>query len=262
MQGVPMRLMLVRVLAGLCAVSWLVLPGFGAIDLSVTWDADWPQVLEAGWGLFATVIVGAAFVLVCLRPRASAPAGAQLVIAIVALAMSAAFAREGKLLLLAALLALQTAIVGGLLRGARPSGAGSWALRPAGVSRTLLAVACAGLIPWLVYALHMWALNRESRSDSDVTIGIDHYSMQGALALSLGLLPLAAALRVDVRPFVPVCASIAAFYLGLVSLAWPDSPGGLSRTWSAAAIAWALALLAVTPARGLRAVPLPERSGG
>jgi hypothetical protein len=262
LQGVAMRLMLVRVLAGLCAVSWLVLPGFGAIDLSVTWSADWPQVLEAGWGLFATVIVGAAFVLVCVRPRGSAPAGAQLVIAIVALAVAAVFAREGRLLLLAALLALQTAIIGGLLRRARPRGDDSRGLRPVGVSRTLLVVACAGLIPWLVYALHMWALNRESRSDGDVTIGIDHYSVQGALALSLALLPLVAALRVDVRPFVPVCASIAAFYLGLVSLAWPDSLGGLSRPWSAAAIAWALALLAVAPARWLRAEPLPERSVG
>ena len=176
--------------------------------------------------------------------------------------MSAVLAREGRLLLLVALIALQTAVLVALLRRARPSGDDSWVLRPAGVSRTLLVVACAGLIPWLVYALHMWAVNRESRSDSDVTIGVDHYSMQGALALSLALLPLVAALRVDVRPFAPVCASIAAFYLGLVSLAWPDSPGGLSRAWSAAAIAWALALLAVAPTRGLRAVPLPEQSGG
>jgi hypothetical protein len=262
MQGVAMRLLLVRVLAGLCAASWLVLPGFGVIDLSVTWSADWPQVLEAGWGLFATVIVGAAFVLVSVRPRGSTPAGAQLVIAIVALPVSAVFAKEGRLLLLASLLALQTAIVGGLLRGAGAGGDDSSAPRPAGVSRTLLVVACAGVIPWLVYALHMWALNRESRSDSDVTIGIDHYSVQGALALSLGLLPVVAALRANVRPFVPVCASIAAFYLGLVSLAWPASPGGLSRAWSAAAIAWALALLAVAPTRGVRAMPVPERSGG
>ena len=37
-------------LSGLFAVSWFVLPGFAVIDLSVTWNADWPQVLEAGWG--------------------------------------------------------------------------------------------------------------------------------------------------------------------------------------------------------------------
>ena len=95
----------------------------------------------------------------------------------------------------------------------------------------------------------MWALNREDRSDSDITLGIDHYSVQGALALSLAVLPLLAAWREDVRPFVPVCASVAAFYLGLVSLAWPSSPGGLGRAWSVAAMTWALVLLAVTLAR-------------
>jgi hypothetical protein len=75
----------------------LVLPGFGVIDLSVTWSADWPQVLEAGWGLFATVIVGAAFVLVALRPCRSAPGAAQLTVATVALAISAVVAKEGRL---------------------------------------------------------------------------------------------------------------------------------------------------------------------
>jgi len=255
-----MRLVPARVLAGLCAAGWLILPGFGVIDLSVTWSSDWPQVLEAGWGLFATVIVGASFVLIVVRPRASAAAGAQLVIATCALAVSATFARESALLPLAAFLALQTAIVRGVLR--RSLVGAAWVRGPISVSRTMLVVACSGLVPWLAYALHMWALNRESRSDSDITLGIDHYSVQGALALSLGLLPLLAALRTDVRPFVPVCSSVAAFYLGLVSLAWPESPGGLSRTWSAAAIAWAVVLFGVTLARRLRPAPLPERSGG
>jgi len=249
------RLIAVRVLAVLCAVSWLVLPGFGAIDLSVTWSTDWPQVLEAGWGLLATVIVCAAFVLVAVRPLRSAPAVAKLVIATVALAISAVFAEEWGLFALVALLALQTAIVGGLLRR---GGRDVWPPRPIGVSRPLLVVACAGVVPWFSYALQMWASNRESRSDSDITMSIDHYSVQGALALVLCLLPLLAALRVQMRPFVPVCASIAAFYLGLVSLAWPHSAGAFSRTWSAAAIAWALVLLAVTLARPVRAAPLPE----
>ena len=251
-----MRGMAGRVLAGLCALSWFVLPGFGVIDLSVTWNADWPQVLEAGWGLFAVVIVGAAFVLVAVFPRGSAPAVAQLVIATFALAISAVVAVEGRLLLLVALLAFQTAMVGILLRGAWPSGSDLWPPRPSGLSRSLLLVACAGAIPWLTYALHMWALTRDDRSDSDVTLGIDHYSVQGALALSLALLSLLAALRENARPFVPVVVSVAAFYLGLVSLAWPNSAGGFSRAWSAAAIGWALALLAVALAPRLRPVAL------
>ena len=256
MQGVTMREAVGRVLAGLCGLSWLVLPGFGVIDLSVTWNADWPQVLEAGWGLFATAIVAAAFVLVAVRPRRSAPGVAQLVVATVALALSAAAAREARLLPLAALLALQTAIVGGLVRQARPGSAGPWSPRSAGISRSSLLVAGAGVIPWLAYAVDMWALNRENQSESDVTLGIDHYSVQGALGLSLGLLPFLAVLREDAHPFVPMCASIAAFYLGLVSLAWPSSLGGLGRAWSVAAIAWALGLAAVSVAHSRRRAAL------
>jgi hypothetical protein len=30
----------VRVAAAIFALTWLVLPGFGVIDLSVTWNAD------------------------------------------------------------------------------------------------------------------------------------------------------------------------------------------------------------------------------
>ena len=234
-----MRGVALRVLAAVFAAGWLVFPGFGLIDLSVTWSPDWAQVLEAGWGLFSTVLVAAAFLFIVIRPRNSVPALAQLSLATVALALSAVVAEEGKLLAFAALLAVQTAIVGALAGR-------SWVGRTGSrePSLPLLVVAAAGAVPWLAHALHLWALNRESRPDGDITLGIDHYSVQGALALSLAALPLLAALWADVRPFVPVCAAVSAFYLGLVSLAWPDSPGGPGRMWSAAAIAWALALAA------------------
>ena len=257
-----MRRLAARLLSGLFAVTWLVLPGFGLIDLSVTWDAEWPQVLEAGWGLFATVIVGSCFGLLAVRPRASMPAAAQLVVATGSVAVSAVAASETGLFALGALLALQTVIVGGLLRGAWSDGTELWAPL-ARVSRPLLLVAGAGAIPWLSYALHMWSLNREGRGDGDVTIGIDHYSVQGALGLVLVVLPLLAALRADVQPFVPVCAGAAASYLGLVSLAWPDASGGFGRAWSIAAMVWGLALIAATFAHRIRAVPLdPGRPAG
>ena len=109
----------------------------------------------------------------------------------------------------------------------------------------------------------MWSLNREGRADGDITMGIDHYSMQGALALVLVVLPLLAALRADLHPLVPVCTAAAASYLGLVSLAWPDAAGGLGRAWSIAAMAWGLALIAATFAHRIRAVPLdPGRPAG
>lgn len=204
----------------------------------MTWDRDWPQVLEAGWGLFATVLVGASFVLVAVRPRAAWPALVQLVVATAALGVSAVVAREAPLAWFALGLALQTAVVGLLLRGALDDRAGR-----RGVSTPLLVLAAAGAVPWLAYALDMWATNREELPDADITNGVDHYSMQGALALALCVLPAAAAIRPGLRPFVPACAGAAAAYLGVVSLAWADAAGGLSPPWSAAALAWGLALL-------------------
>ena len=42
-----MRIAGLRLLALVLSLSWLVFPGFGLIDLSETWDPDWPVVLEA-----------------------------------------------------------------------------------------------------------------------------------------------------------------------------------------------------------------------
>jgi hypothetical protein len=232
-----------RVLAGVFAAGWLVLPGFGLVDLAVTWSPDWPQVLEAGWGVFFTFLVGVPFVLVAIRPRSSAQAVVQLVVAAAALAVSAAAAAEAPLLWLVALLVVQTAVVGWLARR-------EWAVAPgAGVSVPLLLLAAAGALPWLVYALDMWSLNRDDRLDADITMGIDHYAVQGALGLALAVLPLLAALRAELRPSAPACAGVAGAYVGLVSLAWPDAAGGFGRAWSAAALAWGLGVVAVALAR-------------
>jgi hypothetical protein len=252
-----MRGVAARAFSGVFALSWLVLPGFGVIDLSVTWNADWPQVLEAGWGLFATVIVAAAFGLLAVWPRAALPALAQLLVAGLCLAVSAVAAKETRLFVLVALLGLQTAIVGGIAEARRRR---IEPLQPLSrSSRALFVVTVAAAVPWLSYALHMWELNRQNRSDGDVSLGIDHYSVQGALALALVVLPVSAAVRVRLRPFVPVCASVAASYLGAVSLAWPEAAGGLGRAWSIAAIAWGLALLAATLSDRIPVAPLRDR---
>ena len=120
------------------------------------------------------------------------------------------------------------------------------------MSRQLLVLAAVGAVPWLAYALDMWARNRDRGLDADLTIGVDHYSMQGALALALVLLSFLAALRPDVRPFTPLCGGVAACYLGLVSLAWQDAAGGFDRPWSAAAIAWGLGLVSLPAVFGRR----------
>ena len=234
-----MRLLLVRILAALFAAGWVVFPGFGVIDLSVTWSSEWPQVLEAGWGLFFTVLVGAAFVVVAIRPRVAGPPVAQLAVSALALAVSVVAGRETPLAWVAVLLAVETLVVAWL--------AGfQWRRRARrGVSAPALALAAVGLVPWIAYALDMWESNREERPDTDITNSIDHYAVQGALGLALAVLPLVAALRPALTPLLGACTGIAAAYLGLVSFAWQDAAGGFGPAWSCAAMAWGLALVAV-----------------
>ena len=69
-----MRLQTARGLAALWALTWWLFPGFGVVDLGVTWDPGWPVVLEATWGVFMTVLVGGAFAAVAVWPRRTAPA--------------------------------------------------------------------------------------------------------------------------------------------------------------------------------------------
>src|SRR6478609_7752454 len=83
-----------RVLAGLFAMTWLVLPGFGLIDLTVTWNAEWPQVLEAGWGMYMTALVAVPFVVLAVRSPAHPPSEVQLYVGGGALVLSAIVAAE------------------------------------------------------------------------------------------------------------------------------------------------------------------------
>ena len=242
-----MRLVLARVLAALFGASWIVFPGFGLVDLSVTWSSDWPQVLEAGWGLFFTVLVGVAFAVAAARPRSAGPPVAQLTVATIALAVSVVAGREGALTWVPVLLAVETLVVASLSRPAWRS-----STVPGGVRASVLGLAAVGVAPWLAYAVDMWAANREARPDSDITNGIDHYAVQGALGLALAVLPALAGLRPALIPLATACPGVAAAYLGLVSFAWEDAAGGFGRTWSAAAMAWGLCLVAVSLAAAVR----------
>jgi len=248
-----MRPLLARVLAALFAAAWIVFPGFGAVDLSVTWSSDWPQVLEAGWGLFFTVLVGAAFVALAFRPCSAAPV-AQLAVAALALAVSVVAGREAPLAWVPVLVAVETLVVAWLAGASWRSWRASRSMFPP----TLL-LAAIGVVPWLAYALEMWAANRDRRPDSDITNGIDHYAVQGALGLALAVLPLLAAPRPVLTPLVPVCAGISAVYLGLVSFAWQDAAAGFGRAWSVAAMVWGLGLVAASL---VAAVRRSHRSGG
>jgi hypothetical protein len=243
-----MRLLAARVIAALVALTWLVFPGFGLIDLSVTWDPDWPVVLEAGWGLFMTVLVGGSFLAIAVRPHRAAPAPVTLSIAVATLLVASGAGGEPRLLLYVAVLLVEGAAVVVLLPGREP-------VCPMGLAPSwpLLALAAAGAVPWLIDALRMFGDDRRGLGVliGDVTNGVDHYAVQGALALALVALPLLAATWPRGRRYLGVSAALCAAYLGLVSSASPGTPAGLGPVWSALCLAWGLAvgLLATTDRR-------------
>src|SRR3954462_2573951 len=107
----PVRLLTVRLVAVLWALTWWVFPGFGLIDLSVSWDPAWPVVLEASWGVFTTLLVAGSFLTVAIAPHRSAPAAVVLAVALAALLASAAAGLEWQLLGYAALLAVELSVV-------------------------------------------------------------------------------------------------------------------------------------------------------
>jgi hypothetical protein len=143
------------------------------------------------------------------------------------LIVSAIPALEWQLVLLGIVVAAETIIVAGL---ASPCDLA----RPVNLARQPLMIsALLGVIPWLAYAVSMWELNRQERSDGDITIGIDHYSVQGAYALtSVGLVTFAAVWPAG-RLLMGVCAGLSATYLGLVSWIWHPTQGSMDSAWSA-----------------------------
>lgn len=239
------RLTAARALAVLWTLTWLLLPGFGLIDLSVSWDEDWAVVLEASWGITMTVLVGGSFLAVAVRPRGARPAWATLGVTSAAWLVAVVAGLEWPLLGLVALLAVQAAVLLALLP-ARPL----W--RPArwSVSPALLALAALGAVPWLVHAAAMWRANRRGAGAAlgEVTDGVDHHAVQGALALSLVVLTLLAACWPEGRRFLGTSAGVCAGYVGLVSVAFPGEWAGFSPVWSWLCLGWAVALIAVSAA--------------
>jgi hypothetical protein len=225
-----------QALALIFAASWITFPGWAGPDLIASWSPDWPRVLEGGWGVFSAVVVAVPFAMLALGRTSRAPI-VQLAVAASAYAVSAAAGREPQLLWLAAGLALETLLVVPLARrGARI------ALAP---SKPLLLLGAAGGAAWIVYAVDMWSANRHDADPPDVTMGIDHYAVQGGLALVLAVLPLLAGLSRELRPLLAVSAGVAGAYLGLVSAASAPTEARLRLAWAIAAIGWGIAVAAV-----------------
>ncbi|WP_250000776.1 hypothetical protein [Actinoplanes sp. M2I2] len=234
-----------RGLALLLAAACLFFPGFGLIDLSETWDPAWPVVLEAGWGLLFTVLLGCAFGYLALSPQRAAPAVIQVLVVSGALALSAAVAVEGPALVIAAVLAVAALVFLGV-----PGRENVWP-RPLVIQRPLAVVATLGVVPWSIYVWQMYEANRAGFAGDD-TIGVNHYAVQGALALGVTALACLAAAWPRGRRFIGVCAGLVAAYLGLVSFSWPDAFAAYPRGWSVLSMAWGLAVVALALVRSGR----------
>ncbi|TFV62963.1 UNVERIFIED_ORG: hypothetical protein E4P37_15855 [Bacillus sp. AZ43] len=243
-----MRLPLVRLLAGFFALTWLVFPGFGLIDLSVTWDEDWSVVLEGSWGLFMTVLVGGSFVAVAARPGRTAPAQVTLGVTLATWLLAAAAGLEWQLLGYVGVLVLQVAALAAVLPAREPVRPLRWEPWP-----PLLVLALLGAAPWGAHAWDVFRANRRNAGvvTGDVTMSVDHYAVQGALALALVTLAVLAAGWPRGRRSLGVGAGVCAGYLGLLSTAFPGQWGGFSPVWSLLCLGWGLALvvLAVVPLR-------------
>lgn len=224
-----------RLLAALLVLTWWVVPGMGLADLGVTWDADWEVVLEAGWGVLCTVGLGIPLLVAAVRPRLAGSALVQLSVVGASLVVAAVAAREPEAWWFFALLAVQLPVLRLLARDDPPSRRAR--------HLPLLVLAALGAPGWLAYAWQMAAANRALHFDGDITMGVDHYAGQSALGLALVALPAAAGLGLANRRLLATTAAVMAGYLGLVAYSWVDRQADLGEGWSAAAMAWAGAVL-------------------
>jgi hypothetical protein len=239
-----------RLLAAFFALTWLQIPGFGLIDLSVTWDEDWAVVLEASWGMFMTVLVGGSFLVIAAAPRRPAPALVTLGGSLATWLVAVVAGLEPQLLLYVGILAVEVALITWVLArlpGREPLRPAGWAVR-----WPLLVVAAAGVVPWLWHAERMFRASRRDAGETinELTMDVDHYTVQGAWALALPALALLAAGWPRGRVHLGVGVGLNAAYVGLVSYAFPGTWGGFSPSWSVACMAWgaAVTLLALVPA--------------
>ena len=128
------------------------------------------------------------------------------------------------------------------------------------VARPLPALALGAALPWILHAVGMYERNRADRYEwyGDISMGTDHYAMQGALAVALVGLSLLAACWPRGRRHPGLGVGVVAGYLGLVSVTHPTHDAALGTVRSALAIAWGLAVAGLSLV-GPTAAPAPPR---
>lgn len=226
---------------------WWAFFFFGLIDLAVPIDQTpgfyESYLLETGWGVLYTFLVGAAFISLAARPELAMPV-AQVVLVAACLTVTALAAGSWLQLVPAMLLASNGYAVWVLTRGQVTWPVGWHRLRmdpPVGVAAATL------VLPAVVFAVDMVRAYQQGLPPLDDTSGIDHWPTQGALALAIAAVALAVAVGVRSRwsgtAVSAGCVAMAAGWFGYWSAVYPHHAGSAGEAQGIALIAWACAFV-------------------
>lgn len=239
------RLGAARLLAAAAALWWSV-PFYGVVDLLVplhgTPGFHDAYLVETGWGLLFTVLVAAPLLALAVTPRSVAPA-LQLVAISGAIAIAAMLARAPDQLAVAAGLLAVTAVHDGLVRGRRPGVERRLRRRVLRPPSTKL-LTLAALLGGTAYALDLLRTAWSGTHLVDITMGLDHWPMQVALALAVPAVVLVAAARPADWQVSTFTAATAAGWLGATSVVYPTHAASLGQAGGTATLVWAILLIA------------------
>lgn len=245
----PLRAM--RVIAWLMAVV-AVIPLFGLADLMTLpgWvdpQYEWKVPLEASWGSLFTFVTAGSCLALALKPDRPWPGIVLLTVAAGTLALGAVLGLNARPLALAAIVAAPVAVFVWLARKAAQPFPWAW-----NVSRQYLLLAVVGVPLWLFYALHALEMSRRGNLIEDsITLGIEHWPVQGSVGLTLGLSAALMAVWVPSRGLLRVTTSLSSTYIGAAMLAYPDRAGAMDGPmWGVAMVLWGTVLALPLPYSG------------
>lgn len=243
------RLRLVRTLAwAMVAVAAIGL--FGLADLMtlpgwVDQQYEWSVPIEASWGSLFTFVVAGSFASIGLKPCRPWPGVVLLFIAIGALVLGSIFGLDGRPVPVAALLAAALALL--LVLGWKHFEPFPRALD---LSWQYLLMAVAGVPLWLLYAFHAVEMSRLYPQAGHLTWDIEHWPVQGAAGLALGLSALAMTFWAAGRPLMRAATSLSSAYIGAAMLAYPERAGAMDGPmWGVAMVLWGTVLALLIPTR-------------
>ena len=233
-RAVAVLFVLIATLALMGLIDLFTLLGW--VDQTYVWEVP----LEASWGALFTFFVAGAYVWVGLFPHAPWPGLAQLGITGLALLLSAPAGRDWRPSVVALGVAGSAAVLWQLTGRPPVSFVGRLSLH-----RAALTIALLGVPLWLPYALTAFRRSRAGELGS-VTQGIEHWPVQGAVAVALVVAALVLALWDDGRPLLRVAVSLSAVYIGMAELAYPDRGGAMGSTlWGVGVTLWGLLIALV-----------------